>query len=120
MIASLITASPAVPPPGHRPTTMIPNGSRGVARPPGAPSSGRSQDRRHQHPSLSGRSTAPRTGQPARHPAGRPPSGHGDGHTLVDAASRIVAAARRDGEQLSRAGLAARLRGKGYTIANRP
>jgi hypothetical protein len=42
----------------------------------------------------------------------------GRGARLVAAATRIVAGAARDGDRLSQAALAARLRREGYTVAN--
>ena len=53
-------------------------------------------------------------------PVGFPPpsrNGHGD-RALIDAAARLVAQAREDGDRLSQAALARRLRAEGFHIAN--
>ena len=53
-------------------------------------------------------------------PAGFPPpsrNGHGD-RALIDAAARFVAQAREEGDRLSQAALARRLRAEGFHIAN--
>jgi hypothetical protein len=60
----------------------------------------------------------PVSGHPQRCQPERVPGVDGRGGRLVAAATRIVAGAARDGDRLSQASLAARLRREGFTVAN--
>ena len=60
----------------------------------------------------------PVNGHPLRSQPEETPGADGRGTQLVAAATRIVADAARDGDCLSQAALAARLRREGYTVAN--
>ncbi len=120
-LASLITASPAAPPPARCPDTpTIPNGSRGLAHPRGRSSGTEWRESRSSWPGGNGQQPpAGALGIAGGPPAGRLPSLPDEpDELLVAAATHIVTQARRDGVTLTQTALAALLRAQGHRIAN--
>lgn len=129
VLANLITA-PTPAPQRHGAPTM-PNGSRALRHPPqssrpavppigladinGTPAADALTDLNHVAVDIPALPEIPANGSLPGDEAGQERGGP-DG--LIAAATRIVAAARRDGVRLSHAALAAQLRAQGYRIAN--